>query len=330
LRGEARQLPSAAASPGALEFALAWPWPDFEKTLCHPALAVAPPRGPVLGPYLPAGPAGQLSANLAFPPGRPFVDRLILSSTTERGVARVLASKGAHVVLGGGDDGADTAAPPELFATYLAFSPQRVGPDFRQRFESAVDRADLVRFFVRGPAVPMHQLLPPALMPQQPLPRPTAPRLTLPRELTLVFDAALEDARAVAERIQVKLHDRGYRIKLEALPRAELRARWASGDFDLMLHGLLLPPLAGPALAVVMEAAGRHDLQSVELPLIGAVAEPLAREAKARERAEALRPSLSLLPLYAQGLRLQASPNVANLSLDAQGLPLLDEVFLTE
>jgi hypothetical protein len=206
-----------------------------------------------------------------------------------------------------------------------------VGPDFRARFEAAIDRADLVRFFVRAPATAMYQLLPPALMPQQPLPRPAAPApLTVPKDLTLVFDSGLEDARAVAERIQVRLHDRGYKIALRAVSRSDLRAIWASGDFDLMLHPLLLPPVPGPALAVTMEAAGRHDLLPVELPLIGNIADPAARDARARERAEALRPSLSFIPLYAQGLRVQASPAVANLGFDAQGLPILEEAFLVD
>ncbi|HLL53034.1 MAG TPA: peptide ABC transporter substrate-binding protein [Myxococcaceae bacterium] len=329
LRGEARQLPSAAAAQGALEFALAYNWPDFERSLCHPALAVARPKAqPSWGPYVP-GPQGTLSANPTAPEGRAFPDRLTLSPTTERGAARLLASKGAHIVLGTGEDSA--VSPPALFATYLAFAPQRVGPDFRARFEAAIDRADLVRFFVRAPATAMYQLLPPALMPQQPLPRPAAPApLTVPKDLTLVFDSGLEDARAVAERIQVRLHDRGYKIALRAVSRSDLRAIWASGDFDLMLHPLLLPPVPGPALAVTMEAAGRHDLLPVELPLIGNIADPSARDARARERAEALRPSLSFIPLYAQGLRVQASAAVANLGFDAQGLPILEEAFLVD
>ena len=46
------------------------------------------------------------------------------------------------------------------YATYLAFTPARVGPDFRAEFESSVDRADLVKTFVHGPAAPLNRLLP--------------------------------------------------------------------------------------------------------------------------------------------------------------------------
>jgi hypothetical protein len=132
----------------------------------------------------------------------------------------------------------------------------------------------------------------------------------------------------VAERIQVKLHDQGYTVALEPLPRAALRARWAKGDFELMLHALLLPAVPGPALAVVLDAAGRKDLLGVELPPIGALADAGARDARARERALALAPTLPLVPLYAQGLGMRFAPEVSGLSVDAQGLPALDGVFL--
>jgi peptide/nickel transport system substrate-binding protein len=332
LRGELR-LAIQGHSPGSLELNLGFPWPDLEKSLCHPALGIVDPRtgAPVgLGAYTPTEGRGLFVANPYFPEGRPYPDRLSVIATNERGAARQLALKQVHAVIGAVDDAASSGQPPALFATYLAFTPARVGPELRQLFESSVDRSDLTRFFVRAPSVPMHQLLPPALMPQQPLPRPAPPAGARPRELALLYDASLEDQKAVAERIQVKLHDRGLKVSLKGLSRAELRAHWAKADYDLMLHALLLPPVAGPALAVVMEAAGRRDLLPVELPAIGAVSDAPAREAKARERAEALRPTLPFIPLYAQALRAQVSTAVSGLTLDAQGLPLLDQLFLTE
>lgn len=332
LRGEGRST-SPGLTPGSVELALTFPWPDLEKSLCHPALGIVDPKNGApmgLGAYVPAAARGQFTANASSAEGRPYPDKLSLSATNERGAARLLALKQAHVVIGAADDASSPSQPPALFATYLAFSPARAGPEFRQLFEASVDRGDLTRFFVRAPSAPMHQLLPPALMPQQPAARPPLPASAHPRELALLYDASLEDQRAVAERIQVKLHDRGLKVSLKTIPRTELRTRWAKGDYDLMLHALLLPPLPGPALAVVMEASGRHDLLPVELPLIGAVADPAARDAKSRERAEALRSSLPFIPLYAQALRVQASSAVAGLALDAQGLPLLDQLFLTE
>jgi len=79
---------------------------------------------------------------------------------------------------------------------------------------------------------------------------------------------------------------------------------------------------------VVLDAAGRKDLLGVELPLIGAQADAAARDARARERALALGPSVPLLPLYAQGLSVRVVPEVGGLTVDAQGLPVLDGAFL--
>ncbi|WNG49242.1 peptide ABC transporter substrate-binding protein [Archangium minus] len=323
LRGEGRQL---SATGDTLELALAFPWPDLERALCHPALA--PPRSvpAALGPFSATG-ANTVEARLAWSQGRPYVDRLRLTPTDERGLSRLWSTQEAQVALGVLAD-SGTASGTALYATYLAWSPRRVPPDFRQAVESALDRDDLTRLFVRGPAVPMPHLLPPALLPQAAGPRPSPPPAQAGRKVTLLYDAGSEDQRAVAERLQVRLHDRGYAVALERLPRAELRARWARGDYELMLHSLLLPPVPGPALAVVLDAAGRKDLLGVELPRIGALPDAAARDARVRERALALASSVPLLPLYAQGLALRAAPEVGGLVFDAQGLPVLDGAWL--
>jgi hypothetical protein len=323
LRAEGRQL---SATGDSLELALAFPWPDMERALCHPALA--PPRSApaALGPFSASGPT-TVDARLAWNEGRPYLDRLRLTATDERGLSRLWSTQEAQVALGVLPDvGVPSGAA--LYATYLAWTPRRVPPDFRQAVESALDREDLTRLFVRGPAVPMPHLLPPALLPQPQGPRTAPPPPQAARKVTLLYDTGNEDQRAVAERLQVKLHDRGYAVALEPLPRAELRARWARGDYELMLHSLLLPPVPGPALAVVLDAAGRKDLLGVELPRIGALADPAARDAKARERAQALAPSVPMLPLYAQGLALRTAPEVGGLAFDGQGLPMLDGVWL--
>lgn len=324
LRAEGRQL---SAQEDTLELVLAFPWPDLERALCHPALAL-PRTGPAsLGPFSTTSPR-QLEARLAWPEGRPYLDKLRLLPTDERGLSRLWSTHEAQVVLGAQPD-ANTLAGPELYATYLAWSPRAVPPDFRQAVESALDREDLTRLFVRGPAVPMPHLLPPALLPQAPEPHtPPAPAPQPGRKVTLLYDAGSEDQRAVAERLQVKLNDRGYTVALTPLGRAELRARWARGDYELLLHSLLLPPIPGVALGVVLDAAGRRDLLGVELPRIGALPDAAARDTRARERALALAPSLPLLPLYAQGLALRMAPEVGGLAFDAQGLPQLEATWL--
>ncbi len=324
VHGEARQL---SASGAWLELPLSFPWPDLERSLCHPTLALPLTTvAPSLGPFSATASKGLLESRLGYPEGRPYLDRLLLTPTDERGLKRLWSARQVHLALGMLPE-AGTLTGPALHATYLAFSPRRVPANFRQAFESAIDREDLTRLFVRAPAVPMPHLLPPALLAHAPRPRPGAPPSAGGKRVTLLYDATLEDQRAVAERIQVKLHDRGYKVALEPLPRDLLRDRWAKGDYDLMLHSLLLPPIPGPALAVVLDAAGRKDLLGVELPFIGSVAEPAARDARARERALALAPSVPILPLYAQGLSLRAAPEVGGLVLDAQGLPVLDGAY---
>ena len=330
LREHGRQLLSAVTPPSLLELSLAFPWPDLDRSLCHPALAITPNRtAPGMGPFLPASAPGVFIFNLNFPAGRPFAERVVLTNTDERGADKQYSLGQANVILGG-EATKESRTGPALYATYLLFKPEAVGPNFRGSFEVAIDRADLVRNFTQSaPSVAMQQLLPPALMPQQPARQTGVAGSGPATELTLMFDLGAPDQRAVAERIQVKLHDRGFRIVLRGVSRTQLRAKWASGEYDLMLHGVLLPPSPGPALAVALDLAGRRDLLATELPAIGAIADSAARDARVRERAEALLPQLSIYPLYAQGLALRSRAEVLNLYFDPQGLPQLADAFLS-
>ncbi|MFP2958815.1 hypothetical protein ACLEPN_13465 [Myxococcus sp. 1LA] len=66
----------------------------------------------------------------------------------------------------------------------------------------------------------------------------------------------------------------------------------------------------------------------MELPAIGALPTAAARDARARERAQALAASVPLVPLYAQGLGMRFAPDVGGVMMDAQGLPWLDGLHL--
>ncbi|HVE81980.1 MAG TPA: peptide ABC transporter substrate-binding protein, partial [Myxococcales bacterium] len=81
-------LRAVTPSGGTVEAALAYPWPDLERTLCHPALGLGDG-----GPYAPAAPRGPLTANLAFPEGRPFPDRLQILSVDERRASRLFSMR---------------------------------------------------------------------------------------------------------------------------------------------------------------------------------------------------------------------------------------------
>lgn len=313
-----RALLAPLKSAAGADVTLAFPFPDFERALCHPALAP-----PGLGPYRPAN--QTFTANPFYPEGRPFTDALSVTATDARSAERLLQQRKAHVALGLSTAADDASL---LYATYLAFDPAKTGPEFRAAFEATVERSDLTRFFVLPPAAPMPQLLPPPLaggMADPPkLVRP-AP-LAAPRELTLAYDAAIADHRAVAERLQVKLHASGYRIALRPLPRAQLRAR--ALEHDLSLQSVLVPPVASLGLALALELGGRHDQLPEKLTALGMVTDDKARAHAAQALAEKLWPDLPLIPLYAQALGVQATREVQNLKTDAQGLPLLDAVFL--
>ena len=320
-----------SSAPQPLDLPLAFPWPDLLSSLCHPALAIRSAAAPhrTVGPFFTSAPL-ELEARVTFPLGRPFLDKLLLAFADERAAARRLSLRQVQLTLGGIGSKGPTTDGAALFATYLAFRPERAGTEFRQSFEAAIDRAELTRFFVRAPAQPMHALLPPALMPDSaPLrPPPLTPATSSARSLSLLYDQSLPEQRLVAQRLQVKLHDAKYAVALKAMPRAALRSAWASGQFELMLCSVLLPPAAGPALALALEIAGHHELLASELPPIGALSSETERQQAAVERARALLPSVSLIPLYAQGLRASSSERLASFAFDGQGLPLLDDAFL--
>ncbi len=329
LREERGHLSSSTAGR-SLELPLAFPWPDLAASLCHPALAIRPRTGSGhgVGPFRASSP-NELEASLAFPLGRPFVDKISLAFVDERVASRRLALHQADLAIGGASLKSASWNPPKLYATYLLFRAERAGADFREAFEAAIDRSDLTRFFVPPPAQAMYALLPQASMPAAtPPPRPAPPAHPSGRALALLYDESLPEQRLIAQRLQLKLHDFKYAIALRSLGRAALRAAWAAGQFDLMLQSVLLPPAAGPALAVALELAGRHELLAAELPLIGALPDEAARERAALERARALLPSLALIPLYAQGLSAAAGERVASFALDGHGLPALDDAFL--
>lgn len=321
LRGPRR---APAVRGGAVELVLGHPWPDLERSLCHPALALWNKQA-ALAPFI-RDAEGQ-AAFPGFPRGRPFVDRLHVILADERRGTRLLELGQADLLVGGDAAALGVSSGTALFATYLVFNPRRAPAGLRAHVEAGVDRRDLVRFFVPAPAVPMSRLLPPALLPQQAEAPPAAPAPQAPFELTLLYDEALGDHRAVAERLQVRLHGMGFRIAPTPLGRAALRSRWAASDFDVLLFSVLLPPAAGPALAIALDLAGRRDLLGTELQAIGAIPDAGARDALARSRAEALLPTLPLVPLYARGIRVVA-PRLGPLTYDGFGIPQLEDVSL--
>ena len=321
---------AAARSEAELLLPLAYPWPDLEASLCHPALT--PVRGSgaaAMGIGLYAQEAGgQLGRWPGVPSGLPFPAAVSFVPALPRAAARLLRTGELRAVLG--EPGQSEPPGPLLFATYLAHRPGRV-PEGALAVLAALDLSELVRTFVPGPATPMPGLLPPSLLepPPRPAPGRPGPPVAGAGAFTLGFDAALPEHRAVAERLQVKLHDAGYRVRLQASDRPGLVRARTDGSLDAALVSVLLPPLPAPALAVVLALAD-PQLLSRELPALGAIEDPGARATRVRERAVELQRTLPLVPLYARGLRARLGPSLVDARRDAFGLLVLDDAWLTD
>jgi peptide/nickel transport system substrate-binding protein len=305
---------ASASASNIVEIELESSAPDFEAVLCHPVLAVSPSFFTSTGDRLVA------HGDPGLP--RAWLDSITIRATDARTAERLVAQRKAQLLLGG-----DSGEGALLYATFLVAHP-RLGQPFAQALESSIDRPGLTRFFVRPPAKPLSTLIPPAseggkkeslaavVWPTPSRPAPLATAI----ELTLVYDAALDEHRAVAERLQVKLGPLGYRLKLEAMPRRQLRERLVTNP-DLALVGVLMPPLPLPSLAIVMSLAHEPSrlLDLEALP-------ELARTEAVAERAS--KPIPNVFPLFVQGLGVTAARVVKHLNRDAYGLPRIDDVFL--
>jgi len=297
-----------------LVITLAFPLPQF------PLLLAAAPAGlPGAGPFVLAGPALagaplRLVRNERHHEGRPFADALELHARDARIAARLLEKGELDLVLRPEALGSRVTALPALTATVAVLNPDRLGAGTEplRRALAAIDRAELALRFVRGPAEPLATLAPSVLLPGAP--PPAAPGGTAgapPPQVVLLADAGAADQRALAERIQVKLFDRGVRVSLDLVDGATtLRARLAAGDFDAALVPVtILAPdgaLAAGQIAWATRgaAAARRVMAELAAPL-----EPGA----ARAAADRLARELALVPLVASGLRASAGPALEGL-----------------
>src|SRR5262249_3781822 len=305
----------------ALLLPLAHPWPDLEVSLCHPVLAPAAGENPGdgIGPYAPDGP-DRGRAVPSFPEGRPHPDGFVLSVLSRRAAQRALETHAAQVLLG---DGGDPSAPA-LLATFLVSRPS--GRALVTLAAYRLDRAALVRSFVGGPAAAMPGLLPPSLGGPERAPASGSPGRGSGSAL-LLYATDRPTQRAVAQRLQILLRDAGVQLTLAPRSPDALDRGWRPGRGALALRSVLLPPMAAPALAVVLELAGDPASTRRELAALGALADPGERSARTRERALQLAGSLPVLPLYVEGLRGRLDPALVDVRRDAFGLFVLDDAW---
>jgi peptide/nickel transport system substrate-binding protein len=311
-------------SPSELLVTLAFPLPEWPWALTLPALGLDGTGPFVPGPRRPGGPV-VLLRNDRHHLGRPFADALELGPVDPRAAPRLLEQGALDLVLrpeaAGGRAG---PALPPLVATVAVVNGARLGPSAGavRAALAALDRGELARRFVRGPAVPLATLLPPAVVgttAQTAAPAPeTAPvavAAAAPPRLALLASSGAPDGRALADRVQVKLFDRGLRAAVQLADEAGFRARLAAGDYDVALLSVpvaaLRPSLAAGQIAWVARgaAAARRTLAAL------AGVEGEAALAAATQAAR----DLDLVPLVATGLRASAGPALQGLAPRADG-----------
>lgn len=285
---------------------LAFPLPELPWLLAAPALAL-----PAAGPYTlaprpsPAEPL-VLVHNDRHHRGRPFASEVRLEPVEGRAAARQLEQGSLALVLRPEASGPRGASLAPLAVTLAALQPARLGagaPAVRAAL-AAVDRGELARRFVRGPAEPLRTLVPPALLPGGPPEEPPPSGPAPAGRIVLLADASAPDQRALAERLQVKLFDRGVRATVDLVDGARHRARLADGDYDVALVTVHVQALR-PALAAgqIAWATRGADAARRTLAALAGLEGEAALAAAARAGRE-----LDLVPLVAVGMRASWAP----------------------
>jgi peptide/nickel transport system substrate-binding protein len=334
--------------------ALDEPLPELPFALAALPGAVVSARGAGAGPFRLAeaqarGPT-VLAANEASPRGRPFADRLVLAARPARAVAAEIERGETHLALRPEPLGRSPVALAPTAATYAAANEARLGAAFEpvRRAVAAIDRAELARRFVRGPSEPLATFLPrwvlaapvptptstttPAspFVPSGATPEaersrgaPTAPRLPA-RPIVLLVPTGVVEARAAADRIQVKLFDAGIRASVSEVDPVRFAAAVAAREHDVAV--VTVPILAAcPSLAAAQIAwtvAGRDAAAAALRELAGLSGDPAA------EAAERVAARLGIVPLFASGLRASPGAALAGLAPRADGSLDLGDLWL--
>jgi peptide/nickel transport system substrate-binding protein len=315
-------------SPTELRIALAVPFPDFPRVLAALPSAVVPRSG---GGRIGAGPfqVAQPSADLPARPGagaaaqgalrvvpfdghwrgRPYLDALSLVGLDAREAARTFGR--GEVLVAIRPEPMPQAAMlelPALSATYASVNRARLAGRAEpvRRALAAINRVELVRLFVRGPAAPLHGLLPAAALgggqtpPSPPAPPPSGDA----GRLTLLVSSDAPFHRAVADRLQVKLFDRGVKVAVEAVPAEVFAVRAQRKDYDLAL--LEVPLQTVTPAAAALQAAFALDGPATALESLAALG--TADRGALPAHLASLEERLDAVPLFAAALRVSARP----------------------
>jgi peptide/nickel transport system substrate-binding protein len=312
-----------ALSDTEVRVQLAFPFPDFPRALAAAPAAVVHVAAPLpsgAGPFRLASRAPDLLRLLPFEGswrGRPWADALVVSWPDGPSAARRLARGEAELALrpeaisglASRDDELVTAVAIALNGRRLGAAAEAVSAAF-----AALDRSELARLLRGGRA--WDSLLPPrAGSAPAPAPNHRHPARfpnALPSQLVLLAPSSL---RAIADRIQVKLFDRGVRVAVEVVPDASLPARLAAGGHDAALVPAALasddPRLALAQLAAALGGPAR----GARLLREAAASDESALPALAARAEEDLR----AVPVAASTLRASERPALQGLRLAPDG-----------
>jgi len=306
-----------------LRIALDAPFLDFPRALAALPAAVVPRGGAPgdgAGPFRLASRDGEALRLLAFDGyyrGRSYADSLSLAGEDARRASRGFARGELELALRPeGVPGAEVRELPPSTATYALVNARRLGPlaqDLRGVL-SGLNRAELAHLAGRGPSTPLAALLPQPLLPA-PLAAPPARvpgRIGGNPKLVLLVASGPEGNRALADRLQVKLFDRGVRAAVEAVAPAALLARLASGAYEVALVSLTFTSSgAGPALLECAWTLGGPAAARRALARLGS-ADAAAAAAEVAE-------DLGAVPLFASGLRASSRKDLSGLEVLPDG-----------
>jgi peptide/nickel transport system substrate-binding protein len=182
---------------------------------------------------------------------------------------------------------------------------------------ASIDRGALARRFVRGAAVPLPTLVPPALLAGAEARAEPArdPGGAAPGRVRILVRRDSTDPRAIADRLQVTLFDRGITAAVETIERERFAARLAAGDYEIALVEVRVLGTR-PALAACQVAFATRGAAASRR----ALAELAGREAaEAAAAAERLARELDLVPLVATAPRVSAGPGLRGIAAGQDG-----------
>jgi len=302
-----------------LRLALDAPFPELPRALAALPAAVLPRGGPPTtgaGPFRLSSRAPDGGLRLVpfdgFWRGRPYPDGLSLLATDARRAARAFGRGEVDLALRPeAVAGAASRDVPASTATYALVNGRRLGrlADDLRRALGSLDRSELARL-AGGRAVPLSALLPPSTW-QAPAAGPVhaPPRIGGNPRISLL---AAEGNRALADRLQVKLFDRGVRAAVETVRAEALAGRLAEGAYDVALVSLTFtssgphPAILEAAWGLGGPAAARRALQRLGAADAATAAGEVAEE-------------LGVVPLLATGLRASWRPGLEGLEVLPDG-----------